>query len=204
MAKFYVVEKGYEIGIYDNWADCQKQILGFKGAIYKSYPTIEAASLAFKLGVVYNVFEKKQNETINIDTLEFSKYKIQNALVTDGACSKNPGAGEFKVVDLDTMEEIYLSKTFPNSTNNIMEFLGLVESIKLAKQLKKLYVYTDSVTAMAWLRDKKCSTKLKDKDMLEEINNAILWLKSNNYSEIGILKWDTKNWGESPADFGRK
>ena len=33
--------------------------------------------------------------------------------------------------------------------------------------------------------------------------NFFAWLKENNYS-IVIKKWDTKNWGEIPADFGRK
>ena len=32
---------------------------------------------------------------------------------------------------------------------------------------------------------------------------ATKWLKENNYSAT-IKKWETKKWGEIPADFGRK
>ena len=41
--KFYVVKNGKVPGIYDNWPDCQAQVNGFSGAIYKSFSTIEDA-----------------------------------------------------------------------------------------------------------------------------------------------------------------
>jgi ribonuclease HI len=68
-------------------------------------------------------------------------------------------------------------------------------------------IFTDSVTAKAWVRDKKAKTKLE-----RTANNAVLfeliaraenWLKTNTYNNP-ILKWDTENLGDIPADFGRK
>jgi ribonuclease HI len=35
------------------------------------------------------------------------------------------------------------------------------------------------------------------------LDRAVLWLRSNEYKNP-ILKWETKVWGEIPADFGRK
>jgi len=35
------------------------------------------------------------------------------------------------------------------------------------------------------------------------IERAEKWLKENTYT-TRILKWETKEWGEIPADFGRK
>ena len=35
------------------------------------------------------------------------------------------------------------------------------------------------------------------------IGRAETWLKNNSYNNK-IIKWDTKKWGEIPADFGRK
>lgn len=195
MAKYYVVEKGFETGIYDNWADCQKQVLGFKGAIYKSYPTIEAASLAFNVGIVYKNKEEKVIVEPNIDKL--------NSIVVDGACAKNPGVGEFQIVDLNDNHQIYLSKKYANATNNVMEFLGLVEALKIAIISNKKFVYTDSITAMAWVRDKKINSSIEDVNLKFELNSAIEWLKNTSHN-ITILKWDTDNWGENPADFGRK
>lgn len=41
--KYYAVKKGRVPGIYFTWADCQKNINGFSGAIYKGFATIEEA-----------------------------------------------------------------------------------------------------------------------------------------------------------------
>jgi ribonuclease HI len=42
-----------------------------------------------------------------------------------------------------------------------------------------------------------------NKDLLELIKRAENWLKENSFRNP-ILKWETKAWGEIPADFGRK
>jgi ribonuclease HI len=39
--------------------------------------------------------------------------------------------------------------------------------------------------------------------MFELVDRAVLWLKNNSYMTV-IVKWETKAWGEIPADFGRK
>ena len=60
---------------------------------------------------------------------------------------------------------------------------------------------------MSWVKKKICNTKLvrneKNKDLFELIDRAIIWLKENSYDTV-IVKWETKAWGEIPADFGRK
>lgn len=43
MGKYYVVKVGNKPGIYNNWTDCEREIKGFKGAIYKSFKTLEEA-----------------------------------------------------------------------------------------------------------------------------------------------------------------
>lgn len=39
--KFYVVWKGLNPGIYDNWAECKAQVDGQEGAKYKSFENRE-------------------------------------------------------------------------------------------------------------------------------------------------------------------
>lgn len=41
--KYYAVKNGREKGIYKTWAECQKQIHGFKNASYKSFTSLEEA-----------------------------------------------------------------------------------------------------------------------------------------------------------------
>ena len=37
--KYYAVPRGRTPGIYENWSDCEAQVLGFPGAAYKSFNT---------------------------------------------------------------------------------------------------------------------------------------------------------------------
>jgi ribonuclease HI len=57
------------------------------------------------------------------------------------------------------------------------------------------------------VKKKKCMSKLPRTAGTEElyklIERAENWLKNNEY-EQPVLKWDTRVWGEIPADFGRK
>lgn len=43
MAKYYAVKEGREKGIFTSWDDCKRQITGYKGAVYKSFPSREEA-----------------------------------------------------------------------------------------------------------------------------------------------------------------
>ena len=60
---------------------------------------------------------------------------------------------------------------------------------------------------MAWIKAKKCRTKVAktkaNKKIFELIARGEQWLKNNQWN-TEILKWETKAWGEIPADFGRK
>lgn len=43
-AKFYAVKSGRKTGVFTTWADCEAQVKGFNGAVYKSFGTIEDAN----------------------------------------------------------------------------------------------------------------------------------------------------------------
>jgi ribonuclease HI len=77
----------------------------------------------------------------------------------------------------------------------------------LKKEKSNKILYTDSRTAMSWVKKKKCNTKLKptpeNQPLFELVSRAELWLKTNSFSTT-VVKWETKAWGEIPADFGRK
>lgn len=95
-----------------------------------------------------------------------------------------------------------------DGTNNIGEFLAIVHALALLKKKgSTIPIYSDSVNAIKWTSNKKCKTKLAqtavNKPIFELIERAEHWLQNNSYSNP-ILKWETKLWGENPADFGRK
>ena len=195
--KFYVVWKGHNPGIYLSWSDCQNEV---KGALYRSYKNLEEAKVAFSLG--YKKSIKKDSKKYLGAGPEL------NSISVDAASSGNPGIMEYQGVDTRSKKILFKMGPFKNSTNNIGEFLALVHGIAMMEnQSEKKTIYSDSITAISWVNKKKCQTKLKrnkdNNDVFIMIERAIFWLKKNNFS-VKIKKWETKLWGEIPADFGRK
>jgi ribonuclease HI len=115
---------------------------------------------------------------------------------------------EYRGVDTQTHKQLFQQGPFAQGTNNVGEFLALVHGLAFLKQQKSdRIIYSDSHTAMGWVKRKKCNTKLKQTHknvkLFKVISRAETWLKNNSYT-TEILKWETKVWGEIPADFGRK
>jgi ribonuclease HI len=207
--KFYVVWRGNKPGIYIKWADCQRQIQGFKQAVYKSFKTKELAERAYKMD--YNEFIGKEVNQLGFLSDVWDKNiekPIMKSICVDAACSGNPGKMEYRGVDTVTGKEIFRQGPYDDSTNNIGEFLAIVHALALLKkQNSDIPVYSDSNTAFSWVKSKNVKTKLdrthKNEKVFELINRAVVWLKNNKYQNQ-VLKWKTEIWGEIPADFGRK
>ncbi|TAF34705.1 MAG: ribonuclease H [Cytophagales bacterium] len=202
-SKFYVVWKGAETGVFSNWEDCQKQIKGFVGAVYKSFSSEEEAHEAYRAGI------KTAFSSQNLKSKNNAHHKIiTQSIAVDAACSGNPGPLEYKGVWTENKTVIFHSRLYPLGTVNMGEFLALVHALALCKQQKLHYpIYTDSITALAWVRNKRIKTNLERNSKTEELfvhlDKAIKWLENNTYDNL-LLKWQTEIWGEIPADFGRK
>ncbi len=130
------------------------------------------------------------------------------ALAVDAACSGNPGVLEFRGVVADTGTEVFRRGPFMQGTNNIGEFLALVLGLAYLKKYNLPWIlYTDSVTALAWVREKKCKSKLEwntqNQELFFMVRKAEEWLRTHTWT-TEIRKWETTLWGEIPADFGRK
>ena len=206
--KFYVVWSGRKTGIFDSWEECQQQILGFQDAQYKSFNTkIEAEKASQGNYWAFVNQEKNEEKQLKIPASAFPK-PLTEALAVDAAWNTATGDMEYQGVYLKTKEKIFHQGPFRDGTNNIGEFLALVHALAmLKKQGLNLMIYTDSVTAMAWVRNKKAKTTLeknyRNRDWFDMIERAEKWLKENTYN-TRIEKWETEKWGEIPADFGRK
>ena len=207
--KFYVVWKGMNPGIYDNWADCKAQVHGQEGAKYKSFESREEAARAFEAG--YTHYLKSVATPRAVDKLSPAApvgKPINESLAVDAACSGNPGDMEYRGVYTATGQELFHIGPLKQGTNNVGEFLALVHGLALLKQKgSDLPLYSDSRNAISWVKKKKCKTLLERKPANEPIFDLIeraeRWLQENTYT-TPILKWETTEWGEIPADFGRK
>ncbi len=207
--KYYVVWVGQNPGIYDNWKDCQLQVAGFPNAQYKSFKSLEAAQLAFNESAKEHIIKQKGPRKSKPTYLDFAEEIIADSISVDAACSSSTKLMEYQGVDTMTKEEIFKMGPFQGGTNNVGEFLALVHALAYLKKNNdtQKVVYSDSRTAMAWVRNKFVKTTMKqtasNKILFDLIKRGESWLKNNDY-KTKILKWDTERWGEIPADFGRK
>jgi ribonuclease HI len=130
-----------------------------------------------------------------------------DAWAVDAACSGNPGRMEYRGIDLATGAQVFHFGPI-HGTNNIGEFLAIVHALALMERegIRKT-IYSDSYNAILWVSKKKCKTTLaRDEQtarLFDIITRAEFWLRTHNI-QVPIVKWETSEWGEIPADFGRK
>jgi ribonuclease HI len=206
--KYYVVWVGRQTGIFETWEDCNEQIFGYPKAVYKSFKTKELAEEALnsssKEFIGKDIFETELTE----DQLKKIGDPIKDSISVDGAWNTTTGIVEYQGVHTETGKVLFKAGPFEDGTNNIVEFLAIVHALAYCKEKEiKLPIYSDSRNAIGWVRDKEARTNHVKSDknikLFELIDRAIKWLNENTY-ENEILKWETKAWGENPADFGRK
>jgi ribonuclease HI len=205
--RYYVVWEGVTPGVYTSWADCQLQIKGYVGAKFKSFATREEAERALERSPYVYIGKAAKERQATAVPAALPSEVIDNSLAVDAACSGNPGPMEYRGVHVASRQEVFRFGPM-RGTNNIGEFLAIVHGLALIKQKGfDMPIYSDSVNAINWVRQKKCKTKLARTPETEQlfvlIGRAEKWLRENTYS-TPVLKWETKEWGEIPADFGRK
>ena len=203
-AKFYVVWKGRKTGIYNSWEACAAQVNGFTGAQYKAFGSRAEAERAYQ-----GNYHKYAGKPASSGQWLFApEPPIAESYCVDAACSGSPGRLEYRGVVTSTGREFFRQGPYENGTNNVGEFLALVHALAWLKQKKVSNpVYSDSETAIIWVKKKACNTELvpdkRNAILFELISQAETWLDENAVKNP-ILKWDTRAWGEIPADFNRK
>ncbi|MBU5465763.1 ribonuclease H family protein [Virgibacillus sp. MSJ-26] len=211
--KYYVVWSGKKTGIFETWEECKKQVIGVKGAKYKSFPSKKEAEDAFKRGHAQTTNPPTKSKTKNSTTSSRAPEQpdstyIEESISVDAACSGNPGLMEYKGVYTKNGEELFHYGPVQHGTNNIGEFLAIVHALAWMKEKNSDFpVYSDSKIAIGWVRKRKANTTIPRDSSTEHlwklIDRAVKWLNNNTYRNK-ILKWETRFWGESKADFGRK
>jgi ribonuclease HI len=202
--KFYVIWKGKKTGIFTSWDECKDFVLGFTGAKYKSFETMELAREAFN---------SNSKDFIGKHVCELSKEEIrrignpiEESISVDAA--ENGQFMEYRGVDTKTGKIIFKQGPFEGGTNNIGEFLAIVHGLAYLEKINStIPLYSDSITAIGWVKNKKANTRMersqKNDKLFDLLDRAEKWLIENNYTNK-ILKWETKAWGEIRADYGRK
>jgi ribonuclease HI len=198
-----VVWKGRKTGIFSSWPEAEAQVKGFVGAEFKAFESLNQARQAMA-GKYQDYKSQKASQSRLLDVPP----PLTPSYCVDAACSGNPGLLEYRCVDTASGEELFYRGPFVRGTNNVGEFLAIVEALMLCHQEGHPWpIYSDSVNAISWVRAKKARTNLnrthRNAELFERLDQAETWLRSHAYPNR-LLKWQTDSWGENPADFGRK
>lgn len=214
MGKFYVVWEGATPGVYATWPECKAQVDGIDSAKYKSYPTRDEAERAYREGWKKHWGQGRKTSAAASGKPGSAASKASvgeidyDSISVDVGTRGNPGPVEYKGVDTRTGEVLFERGPIPNGTNNLGEFLAIVHALAYLKQQgSEKTVYSDSRTALKWVRAKEVATTLARNESTREIwglvDRALSWLHCNSYPNK-VLKWETESWGEIKADYGRK
>lgn len=209
--KYYVVWEGHATGVFDSWEECRLQVENFPGARYKAFNSQNEAIEAFRgspdeyIGMLKTIAAHKAS-VVNYESIPQIP---RGAIAVDAACSRNPGPVEYQCVEIDTGRQLFHVGPLEGGTNNIGEFLAIVHALAMLDKLGRhdVTIFSDSRTAQAWVRNKHARTAVtsnaRNGKIMELVRRAELWLQTHRVTNP-IVKWDTDNWGEIPADFGRK
>lgn len=222
-SKIYVVYVGRQPGLYETWDECRAEVEGYPGARYKSFYSKEEAVMSMRESdasasmALRQIARHLQEDTPEVVAPRTKKASpsvyppdvILNSLAVDAGCMGNPGIMEYRGVYVQTGQEVFKVGPYHDGTNNIGEFLAIVHALALMEQrgIKGKVIYSDSYNAALWVKKRKCKTTLvrdaRTAKLYEVIARAENWLLTHPCA-TPVLKWDTAQWGEIPADFGRK
>lgn len=209
--KYYVVWAGHDTGVFDNWEDCKLQVEHFPGARYKSFDSRLEAIEAYRgnpddYRKMFKGIAAHRASRPNYDAIPGI---VPGSIAVDAACSRNPGPVEYQGVDVSTGRRLFHVGPMAGGSNNMGEFLAIIHALALLEKQGRpdVTIYTDSRTAMAWVRNRKAKTTIAPTPQNAYIRSLVAraeaWLQTHT-PQNRILKWDTEHWGEIPADFGRK
>lgn len=210
-AKYYVIWDGDNSGIYTDWSVAQKKLKGIPRNRFKTFGSKVLAERALAEGHE-NYIGKDFRKTQDLSKSEIDKIgdPVEMSLAVDAACNEMTGIMEYQGMwTFDADNPVFRKGPYKGGTNNIGEFLALVHALayfhnETDPKFKKMPIYSDSRIAMGWVKAGKCRTKaIPGQDIKILIVRAEKWLATHTYKNP-IWKWETKVWGEIPADFGRK
>lgn len=154
MAKkyYYAVKEGRNIGIFNNWDECKRQVIGFKGAKYKKFETVEEAE-EFISGLEN---EEAFSKIEDLDNLEDIDKDLMISYVDGSYNIKTKEYGCGVVIFTNEGKKTIYKKgdniEYGKSRNVAGEILGALESMDMAINMgkKRLDLYYDYKGIEEW------------------------------------------------------
>ena len=119
-------------------------------------------------------------------------------IYTDGSCLKNPGDGGWAAIIRKNGENIEISGSEKDTTNNRMELLAPINALKEMKSNEQIEIYTDSqyvkLGITEWINKWVLNNWKTSKK--EDVKNKDLWIELYNLNKSLDVKW---NWVKAHA-----
>ena len=147
-AKYYAVRVGRSTGVFLTWAECQKQVTGFPGAVFKSFTTIEEAE-NFVKGIVPQI-EESGEQILKAEPGALVAY-------VDGSYNVANNQFSYGIVLLDGEQELkfqqfFIDEELASMRNVAGEIKGAEAAMRYAVEqgFQKLYIYHDYEGIAKW------------------------------------------------------
>ncbi|MBQ2473436.1 viroplasmin family protein [Lachnospira multipara] len=156
--KYYAVKAGRKPGIYESWDECKALVTGFKGAIYKSFTSLEEAKAFMEIGYETATGTKAPSSNkANNENVTSPETVDDNYAFVDGSFNIATGVygyGGFLIVGKEkyVLQGSGSDKEMASMRNVSGEILGSMAAIKKAIELglSEVYIYFDYMGIRAW------------------------------------------------------
>ena len=158
--KFYAVKQGRKTGMFLTWDDCKKQVMGYPGAIYKSFGTREEAEAYLGVtGAQTDQKDRKAGITRSVSSGNNKSENTENAveIYVDG--SYHAATKEFSygmVVLVDGKEEKFSQKMTDPELAQMRNVAGEIKGSEAAMQyaldheIPSIIIYHDYQGIASW------------------------------------------------------
>jgi len=199
---YYAVMRGFHPGIYNAWygpGGAEEQVKGYEKALFKGFSSREEATRWIQEMTSIAHDKKKKKKTASRSSGETERRKsleqketspaepadapeasslAQTVIYTDGGCRRNPGPGGYGAVILEGGSRRELSRGFRLTTNNRMELMACIASLKSLPDPSDVVLHSDSQYVVKGI-EKGWAEKWRSKGWMrtseEPALNADLW-----------------------------
>lgn len=138
---FYAVYRGKNTGIYYTWDECKLQVIGYKGACYKKFNSLENAQSFLEKGISYDELSLNNKKKLINNLSEYVDVYTDGSLIRKDnyiGCGYGIYIPKFNI-KISSILDI-------DKTNNRAELKAIIDSIELmkSKNIKNLQIHTDS------------------------------------------------------------
>lgn len=194
--KYYAVKKGFETGIFETWADCKKQVHGFKGCQYKSFFTLEEA-IEYLDGKYTTVKKIEMPGQVQMQIIEPKKQKPEKKnikLYVIGEPENKDAPGSYlSVLEYNNTQKVLVKSFYEEATSRQLVVSGIIDAISTVKMPCKIQIYTTTTLNVESKKNCKDNMIKGLNDLIQKSGHTIEISKNTRLVKDTIKKIQNKN-----------